>query len=206
MSGQGKDDTIAARVPHDLRAELEARRDELARAGVHYPDGRPVDLSYVIRVGLRAFLDGVVTLDGLRHNAMYGPGYGDPGRMAEALTAKPRAHTDGPDTAKIAAALAWPTAEGNRRRVLLAVANAGSEGRTADELVTGLRMYSAQRRLHDLKRGGWVRPKRRPGDTRKGEPLTVTVKRETRHGRPAEVYVLTAAAETRLAAEGRLAA
>lgn len=51
------DSTIAARIPVEFRAELEQRVGELTRAGVHYPDGRPPDLSYLIRVGLRYYLD-----------------------------------------------------------------------------------------------------------------------------------------------------
>lgn len=198
MSGQGKDATIAARVPRELRDELEAKRDELAAAGVHYPDGRPVDLSYVIRVGLRHYLDeppGPLAAEGAvsRETPL--------GR----LDTRPRAHRDGPETGRIAAALAWPGAESSRRKVLDAVRRAGAEGRTSDELVVELRMFSAQRRLHDLKRGGWVRP-RQEGVNEGGKFIIRPVRRLTRHKRPADVYVLTAAAEVRLANEGRLAA
>lgn len=61
------DKTIAARVPAEFRAELDQRAAELAAAGVHYPDGRPADLSYVIRIGLRSYLDGLGVLPALHH-------------------------------------------------------------------------------------------------------------------------------------------
>lgn len=205
MSGQGKDATIAARVPHELRTELEAKRDELRAAGVHYPDGREADLSYVIRVGLRSYLDlGVARAGAMPPADLTAVSRETLGR----LDGRPRAHHDGPETARIAAALAWPAAETARRKVLEAIAKAGVDGRTSDELVVELRMFSAQRRLHDLKRGGWVRPKMGLAlDTKGGVVRTAKpVRRLTRHKRPADVYVLTAAAEAALDREGRLAA
>jgi hypothetical protein len=63
------DKTIAARVPAEFRDELDARVDDLTAAGIRYPDGRPADLSYVIRVGLRAYLDGRVSLTGAERPA-----------------------------------------------------------------------------------------------------------------------------------------
>lgn len=185
MSGQGKDATIAARVPTELRTAMEAKRDQLRAQGVHYPDGREVDLSYVIRVAVAEFVGLAAT------------------PLVAALTGlddPPPARSDAPDTSKMAAAAAaaWPTARNSRRRVLEAIASAGDEGRTSDELVVQLSMFSAQRRLHDLKRGGWVVVAHGDG----GKPR----RRKTRHDSWADVYVLSPAAKKKLNDEGKLTA
>lgn len=90
-----------------------------------------------------------------------------------------RAHSEGPDTAKAAAAANAGRSGSQKHRVFLAIGAAGYEGRTFDELRRELDMYSAQKRLHDLKLGEWVAP-RDDG-----------AKRPTETGALAEVYVLS---------------
>jgi hypothetical protein len=114
----------------------------------------------------------------------------DSDRMRRALpeeNTRGRAHSDGPETAKVAAAKNAGRAGSQKHRVFLAIAAAGSHGRTFDELRTELNMYSAQKRLHDLKLGEWVEPngQRRPTAT----------------GTPAEVYVLSAKGRAHYEAE-----
>jgi hypothetical protein len=105
--------------------------------------------------------------------------------LLESLDGRPRSHRDGPQTERLAAAMTWPRAGTGRRRVIEALAAAGDTGRTFDELIVELAMYSAQKRLHDVKRAGWA----------VGTGRT----RDTRTGAPAEVYVLSEAAAVRLA-------
>lgn len=202
MSGQGKDATIAARVPVELRRELEAKRDELAAAGVHYPDGRPADLSYVIRVGLRHYLD-----------EPPGPLAAERADLGR-LDGRPAAHVDDPDTSRQAAYDTWPRANSQRLRALELLQQAGARGMTGDQLDVALGGYNGRRRLSELKAGGWVQERRHykggplvPDREQTGpRPYGDPIDRKTRSGAWARVYVLTAAAEVRLINDERLAA
>lgn len=216
MTGPGKDSTIAARVPHEFREELEAKVDEFRKAGIGYPDGRQADLSYVIRIGLRAYLDSRAAMrpgleGGLFATVRDGGGWTGPGVPVAPATSDEAlpglgdldvpSHTDGPETEKLAAAAAWPASGNSRRRIVNALYSRGGdavngEGYTADELIVELRMYSAQRRLHDLKRGGWV-------EVAHDAEAEGPVRRKTRRGAWADVYVLTPAALERRRAEGK---
>lgn len=109
------------------------------------------------------------------------------GRVVPALgslDAEPLSHRDGPATERVAAAIAWPGARAGNRRVLEALLAAGDHGATFDELIVSLGMYSAQKRLHDVKRAGWA--------------VGTGRVRDTRTGTPAEVYVLSDHARARL--------
>lgn len=152
-----KDATIAARVPLDLRADLELVAHEWRRAGVTYPDGRPADLSYVIRLGTRRLADeAIVRRDGegrdpTRPGEVRPPGElaGDPSASVDALRLLPgngntavavdldniatRAHRNDPATAKSSAEAVAPRAGSQRRIVLEAFERAGNRGLTADE-------------------------------------------------------------------------
>lgn len=190
-----RDANLAARVPLDVRTAVEARVADLRRNGVHYPDGREVDLSYVVRRALRRELDLPVA------PLLVGPDLGP-------LDHAPRSHTGDPSTSRQAAAAAWPRANTQRRKALELIAQADPRpprgyaaltrvGTTGDELDTALGGYNGRRRLSELKVGGWV------------EALIVDgqpVHRNTRNGSPAVVYVLTAAARHALDEEARLAA
>lgn len=207
MSGPGKDSTIAARVPHELRDELEAKRDEFRKVGIGYPDGRPADLSYVIRVGLRAYLDSRAELHPeADRRGLFAPTVepprGDGGDAIEALAAVDDlavpSHADGPETERLAAAYAWPRAGSSRWKIIEHLLEVGHAGATSDELVRDLRMYSAQRRLHDLKRGGWVEVDQVVNEE---TDELVDRRRKTRQGAYADVYVLSSAAKARIAAE-----
>lgn len=191
--------SIAARVPQDLRDELEARVDELKARGATYDGGRPVDLSYVVRHALRYALGRAVFHDLDRPPSV------DAGSIGDRLTplaelAAPAAHSNGTETERLAARDAWPRAESQARKVLELVDRRSPpqpdarDGVTSDEAVAEVG-YSAQRRLHDLKRGRWVEPLELDGQR---------VRRRTRRGALADVYVLTAAARRELRAEARL--
>ena len=102
----------------------------------------------------------------------------------EHLSEPPKArHSDSP-TAKSAAALSFPHRDGQRRRVLRAVA-AHLSGLTAEEVagMTGLKYVSASTRVSELKRGGW---------------LEVAGARKTSSGVEAEVLMATPAAQRAL--------
>lgn len=87
----------------------------------------------------------------------------------------------GSDTSRKAAIDNYPRSGSQRYRCLVAIARAGATGRTFDELRQELNLYSADRRLSELKDGGWIEAN---GDERK-----------TQHGSDAVVYVLTAKGE-----------
>lgn len=181
-----RDVTIAARVPLSLRTDLEALRDEFAGRGELRADGGPLDLSVVIRRACAEYVD-----RNLR-NAR-------PGTL-ESLAGRPRSHRGGPITEQEAAEGAWPRANTQRRRALELVRDAGNEGRTGDELdeLLAAGVYNGRRRLSELKAAGWVEVRRH---------LTVDgyvpIRRKTRAGHAAEVYVLTPAARIRLAEEDK---
>lgn len=185
MSGPGKDTTIAARVPADLRRDLEECVGRLAVRGVHYPDGRPPDLSYVIRVACRLYANREL---------------GRPELELVALDAEPRSRSRGPATSRRAARNAWPRARSQRRRALELIAEQGPVGMTGDELDRRLGGYNGRRRLSELKAGGWVRVKEL-GKRVEGRMVWTPERRATRLGAKADVYVLTPAAQRELAVE-----
>lgn len=205
-----RDVTIAARVPLDLRTDLEAVRDRLKSTDP------AIDLSRVIRRACTEFVD---------RELARGPGSGPGGLLSPAeanieggarrlgralgrLDTEPATHVHDPATSKAAARAAWPKAGRRRRKVLDALLAAGNEGRTADELDQELDLpnYDAARALNEVKRAGWAEAKRELRDTPGGEVRREPVRRRTRRGNMADVYVLTPAAVVRLANENRAAA
>lgn len=172
----GRDASVAARVPQDLRDDLEtlAEREGLA------------DLSPLIRRYLREGADRDL-----------GRGDAPATGLLASLDTRPRAHTGGPATERDAARFAWPTANNAKRELLEHLRRLGGAGVTSSEAVE-LVGYSGQRRLNDLKHGGWVEVLH----DRDGQP----VRRKTPRGAWADVYVLTPAAHRALEAETRSAA
>ena len=175
-----RDTTIAARVTHDLRTDLEAAQ---ALAGDH-------DLSDTIRRLLRTAVDLELAGQPPAPGGLSRPTSGLIGSAATNTTglsnldAQPRSHRHGPATEHAAAQFTWPRA-GTGRRALLAELELRVDGITSDEAVQRCG-YSAQRRLHDLKAGGWVQV----ALDEHGQPR----RRKTRRGAFADVYILTPAA------------
>ena len=115
-----------------------------------------------------------------------------------ALDERPRSHRGDPDTSGDAARKAWPRANTQRREVLRLLHEAGPRGLTGDEINeavqgVGTSYQNGQRRLSDLKRGGWACERR--------DENGVAIERRTRAGAWARVYVLSAAARNRFAYE-----
>lgn len=198
------DATIAARVPVDLRTALERRRDELKAAGVHYPDGREADLSYVIRQACRAYV-------GDRSGVLFER---PPSPAAELELRGGSARASDPATSKAAAAAQGPPRVGSQRwRALVAFAEASLRGLTADEVVVKLAPAphnGTARRVTDLLQGGYIEqapplidkaygknPAERarllePIDPDAKRPrINATVERKTRAGAWAQVYRIT---------------
>lgn len=175
------DVTLSARVPREQRARVIA---EQHRAG-------DATLSDTVRRLLNLGLNRV-NADALGAALEHRAG----GRLElnplGSLDTAPPSHSRGPATEKTAAAHAWPRAGTKRRELLGYVYAAGDRGVTSDEATTVIG-YSGQRRLHDLKAGGWVEVL----TDENGQP----VRRNTRRGAPADVYVLTPAARAELRAE-----
>lgn len=192
--------TVAARVPAEFRAEIERRVEELRAAGVHYPDGREVDLSYVLRVGLRHYLDGdgstVIRLDAGR---FFGEASAIQGDRLGNLNREPASHAGDPGTSRAAARNAWPRANSDRHRALDLLFAAGARGMTGDELDIELGGYNGRRRLSDLKAAGYVHVKRERSKLAQATGGAITnAQRKTRTGAWADVYVLSAEAEVRV--------
>ena len=180
------DRTVAARVPLELRRELEER----ARL-------EDVDLSTIIRRALEAHLR-PPNPAGPHPTYTVAPGSRAVLSAAGALgslNTLPPSHAGDPGTSRTAAALAWPEA-GHKRRLLLEEVARRPDGMTSDEAVLFLG-YSGQRRLHDLKRAGYVEPLL--------DEAGRAVTRDTRRGRPAEVLTVTPLARKRLEREARAA-
>lgn len=157
------DVTIAARVSPALRADLE-RLGRLA--------GDP-DLSSTIRRACSRLV--------AEHDHPLG-----------SLDAVPASHNGDPATAHRAALEAWPRAKTQRRRVLEAFAERVTPGLTADEVARRVGwpdVYTARRRISELKLGGWLEPLERDGEV---------VTRPSSHGNPQEVLTLTAKGAARL--------
>lgn len=85
--------------------------------------------------------------------------------------------TSDSETSRKAALDNYPRSGSQRYRCLVAIAKSGIAGRTFDELRQELDLYSADRRLSELKDGGWIESN---GQERK-----------TQHGSDAVVYILT---------------
>lgn len=123
------------------------------------------------------------------------------------LDEAPASHHGDPNTSRRAAKDAWPRANTQRRIVLGLLHASGARGLTGDELNeklggVGASYQNGQRRLSDLKRGGWVDERRDShavplADNEQAGP-TGRVDRKTRAGAWARVYVLTAAAEVHM--------
>lgn len=192
-----RDVTIAARVPLALRTDLEAVRVELVRQGRTKVDGDELDLSAVVRIGLGELRDRV--LAGRGELLTYSSGETS-ARLLPLDRMAPAAQVNGPATSKEAARAVFPRRQTQRRRVLELLEAAGNRGHTGDELDDLLGVtYSGRRTLSELKRGGWVEVRRAMLASGKSGP----VRRTTRLGNAAEVYVLTPAALVRLGQERR---
>lgn len=200
MTPAVKDVTIAARVAPDLRADLEAVAAKLGDK----------DLSIVIRRACAEYADKVLErgdagpgglLDPVEVAARNGLAAGPLGLAT--LNGSPRAHVNGPATSKEAAAAAWPRANTQRRRAVELLLATDPRGMTGDELDAELGGYNGRRRLSELKAGGWVEPLRVRVATRDVGTEFAPLRRKTRNGAYAEVYVLTAAARVRLADESK---
>lgn len=114
--------------------------------------------------------------------SLFGPPLSDPG----AVLSDPASH-HGRETEKAAAYANRPRAGSQRLRVLEAIARAGVQGRTDEELEDRLEMRrpSPGNRRGELVAGGWVRDS--------GQ------RRKTKSGSSAVVWVLTDAGRARLA-------
>jgi hypothetical protein len=164
-----RDSSIAARIPLDLRADLEA----LAGTEAGH------DLSAVIRRLLREGADQRLGRT--------------PTGAAGLLAGPGRSRRRDPATAKAAASRVAPRAGTQRRRALEAIIRAGAHGATADEVIASMQsggrdvaVNGIARRVADLKEAGAISTIANP-ITADGDPIT----RPTRHGAEAEVYVAT---------------
>jgi hypothetical protein len=195
------DSTIAARVTAELRNDLEAHVARLRGLGVHYPDGREVDRSFVIRQALRAYLDGEARLEPGREPGLFDSTDRGEGRLRwEPLAGPGTARRADPETAK-AAARQDPGRKGSqRRRALEAFEAAGAKGLTTDQVVVELTPAphnGVARRVTDLLQAGLIEPiPREPAmygdDTRPPDVIeSPWVTRETRTGTPAMVWRIT---------------
>lgn len=170
----GRDASVAARVPTDLREELEAIA---ARENV--------ELSIVVRRALRRYADEEAGRVPRRPSLLDG-GTGARRRNATATEA--------------AAALKTAPRVGTARfRALADFELAGHRGRTADEVCHALEpapVNGTARRVTDLLQGGLIRPLE---DFPDGVPIeggrrgAELVTRPTRNGALAQVYVITPA-------------
>lgn len=174
-----RDVSIAARVPLELRADLERLA---ARDGATDP---AADLSRVIRRLLRAGAD-VELATGKRIT----PGNGAAGLFAPQPG---KARRRDPATSKAAASRVAPRVGSQRREALELVAAAGERGATADEVIAELErrhpdrriaVNGIARRVADLKEAGAIDTVLIAADGRVRSRLT-------RNGAAAEVYVAT---------------
>lgn len=192
------DSTIAARVPLELRAEL----DELVAAG-HYKD-----LGSLIRKAVRELAD--AHTNGHAHGGLFDPRPGAARR------------TD-PSTSKAAALDVAPRAGSQRGRALAIIAGHGDRGATTDQVIAELEQRAGiegypppavngvARRVTDLLQAQAIEPLiarlggngweatttdyriRRPAERNEGSVGNgPEVTRPTRHGARAIVYVATA--------------
>jgi len=111
-----------------------------------------------------------------------------PPDLSDPLAVTEPAH-HGRDTERAAAYAVMPNVGTQRMRVLVAIALAGDDGRTDQELEDELEMRrpSPGNRRGELVLGGWVRDSGR--------------RRPTHSGGPANVWILTEAGRSRLGAE-----
>jgi hypothetical protein len=191
------DSTLAARVPAELRDAVEAKRDELRGAGVHYPDGREVDLSFVLRVALSRY---VGVHDGGLLEVDVDAASPDQLRQAAALLEDGQPGTarkhDRP-TAKRAASTVAGRAGTQRRRALELFEVVGARGLTTDEVCAELDdcpVNGVARRVTDLLQGGLIEEVYAAGGRVAGEGRAMhgdPVMRKTRHGSFAQVWRIT---------------
>lgn len=177
------DVALSARVPRTLRAEVLA---EQARAGDEA-------ISDTVRRLLRLGLGAVRSTVAFEAAEAAGGALREPDGTRRPLTPvadlHPRTHSPGAATEHHAARYAWPRVGSKLRELIGYIYSSGERGVTSDEAVVAIG-FSGQRRLHDLKRGGWVIV----ALDETGAPI----RRETRRGALADVYVLSAAALERV--------
>lgn len=178
------DTTIAARIPLDLRQELEDEVSRRRAAGELRPGGEPIDLSTVVRQALREHAEAAAGRPpGGVHVVGRQAGLLDNGRPGAQ-------HRDAGNTERAAALKVAARAGTQRRLALEAFEAAGERGLTADEVAVKLAprpLHSLARRVTDLLQGDLIEP--RAGDTEPGPLLT----RTTRAGSAAQVYRITGA-------------
>lgn len=185
------DTTIAARVPLDLREDLEADVAARRARGELRPNGEPIDLSTVVRLALRAWVD---------HLASDFTGVGFR-RQSGLLDANGRggSHHRGAGQTEVRAALKQAgRAGGQRRRALECFEAAGERGLTADEVAVKLApapLHSLARRVTDLLQGGLIEPVAKHPDG--------IWTRLTRAGAQANVYRISGAGVLALTAKRR---
>lgn len=165
--------TIAARVPEDLRTDLEA---------IAAQDG--VELSHVMRGALRAFADHALGRAPEGDGGLFAPQAGTTRRHDRSTSTK-------------AAADVAPRTGSQRRRALEVIVDAGADGATTDEVIVTLtrvakRLGQAEpavngvaRRVTDLVEVGAV-------ETTMIVGTSTEATRKTRHGSDALVWVATA--------------
>jgi hypothetical protein len=170
MTATVRETTIAARVPVDLRTDLEAIRQR---------SGDP-DLSHTIRRILRAGADRELA--------------GNPTGLlpSRGFANGAKAHANDPATAKAAAAkLKPPRVNTHRRYALERISHTGADGMTADELICWADEHdgipyaiSLARRVSELLQADAVEPATDPDGLR--------VTRPTRAGNRAQAWRITA--------------
>lgn len=207
------DATVAARVPLDLRKDLEAVVDKWRRSGRRYPDGRDVDLSFVQRHALRELTDRELGRARPLVNMGLGATAGaqadghdypfPPNAAAELERRGGAARSSDPSTSKDAAALQQPPKVGTQRwRALEAFEAAGDRGLTTDEVVVKLKPAphnGTARRVTDLLQGGYIEERLEAEVERRAAIATGlatrlnrgAVERKTRAGAWARVWVIT---------------
>lgn len=207
-----QDSTVAARVPLDLRADLDRLVERLRTAGVHYPDGREVDRSFVIRQALRAWCVSSLTpageLDVAGNATLHNL---DDADLARLELGRGAARASDPSTAREAAAAMGPPRAGSARYRALEVFEAAHEvGRTADEIVVALAPAphnGTARRVTDLLQGGFIEERLEVELDRRHAVLGAgghrlngrAVERRTRAGAWARVYRITTKGKAALA-------
>jgi hypothetical protein len=181
------DTTIAARIPLDLRQELEDEVARRRRAGELRPSGEPIDLSTVVRQALREHAE---TAAGRPPGGVLVVG-----RQAGLLdNSRPGSrHRDAGNTERAAALKVAARAGTQRRLALEAFEAAGDHGLTADEVAVKLAprpLHSLARRVTDLLQGGLIEPHPHESEEWRG---VVPATRRTRAGAQATVYRITGA-------------
>lgn len=167
-----RDTTVAARVPLDLRTDLEAvvQRD------------REPDLTAVLRKALRRYADERLGRAPAGAGGLFAPAQGAARRRDRSTSTQ-------------AALDVAPRTGSQRRRALEVIAAMGINGATADEVIRALEQTGQRiavngvaRRVTDLLQAGAIEPA--PFIHDDGTPGVIA--RRTRNGSHATVYVITA--------------